>query len=75
MGKKIRVVRTIDVTELGRAGGHARAASLSPKERSDAAREAVQARWAAYYAAHPEKVKTRRSGASRKAAAKKKGKK
>jgi hypothetical protein len=31
MGKKIRVARTIDVPELSRAGGHARAAALSPR--------------------------------------------
>jgi hypothetical protein len=29
----------------GEKGGKARAASLTPKERSDAARKAVQARW------------------------------
>jgi hypothetical protein len=69
VGKKIRI--TLDVTELGRAGGNARAAAMSPQERSEASRKAVQARWAAYYAAHPEKRKTARTGASRK----KKGKK
>lgn len=30
---------------LGRKGGHARAASMTKEERSDAARKAVQARW------------------------------
>jgi len=64
MGKK--VTRIIDVTELGRAGGRATAANRTAKQRSAAAREAVQARWAAYYSAHPEKAKTKRSGASRK---------
>jgi hypothetical protein len=29
-------------------------------------REASETRWAKYYAEHPEKLKTRRSGASRK---------
>ena len=32
--------------QLGRRGGKARAASMTPKERSEAARKAVQARWA-----------------------------
>jgi hypothetical protein len=65
MGKKIRVVRTIDVTELGRAGGHARAAAMTDAQRSEAARQAVQARWDRYYAEHPEKRKTARTAASR----------
>lgn len=64
MGRKIKV--TVDVDELSSAGGRARAAALSPKQRSDAARKAVEARWEKYYAQHPEKLKTRRSGASRK---------
>lgn len=42
MGTKI----TIDMTELGRAGGRARAENMTAAERSDAARRAVQARWA-----------------------------
>jgi hypothetical protein len=33
-------------------------------------REASETRWAKYYAEHPEKLKTRRSGASRKKKAK-----
>jgi hypothetical protein len=37
---------TIDMTELGRAGGRARADRMTAEERSDAARLAVQARWA-----------------------------
>ena len=32
--------------ELGRRGGKARAANLSAKERQDAARKAVEVRWA-----------------------------
>lgn len=31
---------------LGRKGGHARAKKLTPEERSDSARKAVEARWA-----------------------------
>jgi general stress protein YciG len=42
MGKKV----VVDVTELGRAGGKATAANRTPEERSEAARKAVQARWA-----------------------------
>jgi hypothetical protein len=42
MGKKV----VVDVTELGRAGGRARAANMTAEERSAAARAAVQARWA-----------------------------
>ena len=42
MGKKI----LIDVTERGRNGGNARAAKLTDKQRSAAARKAVNARWA-----------------------------
>lgn len=63
MGKKIRI--TVDVTEMGKLGGKARALALGPKGLSDAGRKAVQARWDAYYAANPDKLKTRRSGASR----------
>ena len=44
MGKKVRIV--LDVTELGRAGGRARAAKMSAAERSAGARAAAQARWA-----------------------------
>jgi hypothetical protein len=68
MGKK--VTRIIDVTELGRAGGKATAANRTAKQRSAAARTAIKVRWDAYYKAHPEKLKTKRSGASRKKAAK-----
>jgi hypothetical protein len=44
MGKKVRVV--LDVTELGRAGGHKRAANMTAAERSEGARKASVARWA-----------------------------
>ena len=55
MGKKIK----IDVTELGRAGGHARAANLSEAELSAAGSKAIKARWDAYYKEHPEKLKAK----------------
>jgi hypothetical protein len=34
------------VAEAGRRGGHATAAKMTPEERSEAARRAVNARWA-----------------------------
>lgn len=48
MGKKVKVTitRVVDVTEMGRLGGQATAANRTAKERSEAARKAVQARWA-----------------------------
>ncbi len=53
MGKKVKVVitRVIDVTEMGRKGGHARAAALSAEELSAQGRRAVTARWERYRAA------------------------
>jgi hypothetical protein len=42
MGKTI----TIDMAELGRKGGEARARALSPAKRKRIARKAVKARWA-----------------------------
>jgi hypothetical protein len=57
MGKKIRLV--IDVEEMGRKGGLATAANRTPSERKAAAVAAIQARWAAYYEAHPEKLKAK----------------
>jgi hypothetical protein len=57
MGKKVRII--VDVTELGRKGGHARAANLSEAELSAAGSKAVNARWEAYYKAHPDKLKAK----------------
>ena len=37
---------TITVAEAGRRGGYATAAKMTPEERSEAARRAVNARWA-----------------------------
>jgi hypothetical protein len=51
MGKKIQV----DVTELGRRGGRARATKLGPKKLRAAGRKAANARWEKYYREHPEK--------------------
>jgi hypothetical protein len=40
--------KLMDVAELGRQGGRTRAANLSPEERSEGARKASKARWAAF---------------------------
>jgi hypothetical protein len=65
MGKKVKITRIVDVTEMGRAGGLARAANLSDAELSAAGSKAVKARWEAYYAAHPERRATARTKQSR----------
>ncbi len=60
MGKKlIKVVRFVDVAELGRAGGTATAANRTPAERKQAAKLAIRARWEAYYKANPDKLKAK----------------
>ena len=64
MGRRI----TIDVTELGRAGGHARAANLSKAELSAAGSKAIAARWEQYYKDHPEKLKAKLERQKKKAA-------
>jgi len=40
----------------GKKGGVARAANMTPEERSEAARMAVQARWARYRESHPKEA-------------------
>jgi len=68
MGKKIKIIRTVDVDDLakmGRLGGRATAKSRTPAERKEAAGNAAKARWDAYYKAHPEKKQTARTAASR----------
>ena len=55
MGKKIQ----IDLTELGRKGGAATAANRTALERTAASSAAAAARWKAYYAKHPEKLKAK----------------
>jgi hypothetical protein len=62
--KKKRTV--VDVAEIGSLGGLARAANLSPEQRKAAARKAINARWDAYYEAHPEKLKARLEREARK---------
>ena len=61
-GRKV----VIDVTKAGRLGGLARAENLSESELSEAGRKAVQARWDAYYKAHPEKLKAKKEREKRK---------
>ena len=61
---------TIDTVKTGRMGGNARAANLSAKERSASASEAAHARWNAYYAANPEKLKAKLARAMKKKAKK-----
>lgn len=74
MGKKVKI--TVDVTELGRKGGQARAAAMSAEEMSEAGRTAVNARWDEYYRQHPEKLAERQNrDAARLAAAKRRAKK
>lgn len=45
----------------GLVGGHARAAAMSPEERSDSARNAVKARWAKYKAKKQASSRTKAS--------------
>jgi len=40
----------------GKIGGRARAANMTPEERSEAARIAVLARWARYRESHPKEA-------------------
>jgi len=57
----------IDTAKIGKKGGEARAANLSPEARSASAREASRARWNAYYQEHPEKFKAKKVRAAKKA--------
>jgi hypothetical protein len=61
---------TIDITNLPSLGGQARAAALSAEELSAAGSKAVNARWEAYYKAHPDKLTSKAARAKK---AKKKG--
>lgn len=56
----------VDVAEIGSLGGSARAANMSAEERQEASRQAVNARWEAYYATHPEKLQARLEREARK---------
>ena len=61
--KKRLVTVVVDVAAIGKLGGEARAANMTAEERSEAARNAVNARWAGHVAKRP--------ASSRKPAAKK----
>ena len=69
MGKKVTV--TVDVTEMGRKGGIARAKNMTAAERTASSSDAASARWKAYYEAHPEKLEERKRRDAARAAAKK----
>jgi len=56
-GKNKRIL--VDVAQIGSLGGSARAANLSHEELCEASRKASNARWQAYYAAHPEKLQAK----------------
>jgi hypothetical protein len=55
MGKKVKVTRLVDVTEMGSLGGLATAAKRMEAERKAAASAAAKARWEKYYRDHPDK--------------------
>jgi len=61
--KKLSPSRRKEISDLA---NDARMTALSPEKRSEIARLAVEARWDKYYADHPEKRKTARTGDSRK---------
>lgn len=65
MGKKIKVTRVVDVTEMGRKGGLARAENLSEAELSAAGAKAAKAKWDAYYELHPDKLKLKQERVAR----------
>jgi hypothetical protein len=52
----------IDVTK----GGKNSRANMSPEEAAELGRNAAAARWDAYYAAHPEKLKARQEREAKK---------
>jgi hypothetical protein len=60
MGKKVKVVRVVDVTEMGKLGGKATAANRTPEERKAVALKAGKARWDKYYREHPEKARPKK---------------
>jgi hypothetical protein len=51
---------------LGTRGGAASRSNLSGQEKKRLARKAAKVRWDRYYAAHPEKLKTKRAASGRK---------
>ncbi len=59
------VTITVDTAKIGRLGGRKRAANMSAEQRQESASSAANARWQAYYAAHPEKLKEKLARAAR----------
>jgi general stress protein YciG len=45
--------KVVSIADAGRKGGKARAAKLTPEQRSESARKAVEARWSRVHAANP----------------------
>lgn len=62
----------VDTAKIGKKGGEARAKAMSPAKRKESAVAAIKARWKAYYAKHPEKLKARQEREAKRAAPKKK---
>lgn len=67
MGKKVKVVRYVDVEAIGKLGGQATAANRTAAERKAAAKAAIAARWEQYYRDHPEKLAAKKAREARKA--------
>ena len=57
----------MDVSEMASMGGRARADKMTPEERSESARVAVQARWAKEKARRKATEKTKKKRAGKKA--------
>jgi len=45
MAKKKSRVRPLNAAQMGKLGGKARAASMTPEQRKEAAKKAIRARW------------------------------
>jgi hypothetical protein len=70
MAKKKDRVASEAAAYLGKRGGQKRVpkglATIDPKRRAEIVREGADARWKAYYAAHPEKLKAKLEREARK---------
>jgi hypothetical protein len=56
----------VDVAEIGRKGGLNSRINLDPEHAAELGRKAVNARWEAYYAAHPAKLRAKLEREARK---------
>jgi hypothetical protein len=72
MAAKKKAGTLVDTAAIGSLGGAARAANMSAKERQQSARNAIKARWEAYYQAHPEKLQARHEREAKRSATKQK---